>query len=489
MHINNKKIWRLVLFISLSAIFLSNALAQNQSVEQKIYDIINNSEADGSIWSVSVRDSTGTELVSLNSEQLIKPASNIKLLTSAAVLNKLSPEFTFKTPLYAKGEQEGHTWMGDLIVKGVGDPTISDVFGKDPFLAFDKFIQKLKQMQIKKIAGGVIGNASFFDKKPYPKGWNWDDLPFYYGVEINALSFNDNCVDLTVTADAEVGAKPSITWFPLQTDYIEFNNRQVITLPGTEYKEDYRRLPGSHSIYLGSTLPQGYIEEECLSVPDPAKYFADTFTIYAEKQGIEIRDEATSDYRKRNWESDKYQLIAEYESAKLDRMINQINKESDNFISEMLLKTASVHFEGEPGSTENGIEMIREFAHETGMDTTRLVLTDASGMSTHTLTTTADLTRFLNSMRSTRYFNTFYNSLSVSGEEGTLSYRMKNKPLRKAIYGKSGFISGIRTISGYIQTSSHQKLSFSLVTNHYTIKTRRIDRLHESILELIHHTY
>lgn len=466
---------------------ISTVQAQQIIFSPEVVNTIENSRANNAFWSVIVRDTTGKILEGYNFEKRVRPASNLKLLTSAAILDELGPDYQFRTKMYGIGEQVEDTWQGDIIIRGVGDPSISGEFYRDDrFYVFDKFFSALYDRGIRKIDGNLIGNDSFFDQQPYPKGWSWEDLSFYYGVEINALSFNNNAVDLTVYARGNVGKKPEIEWFPFDTDYVKFINDQVITPADTEYDEYYRRKPGTNNIVLGSKLPKGYVEKESLSIDDAPLFFLDTFKKYLEDGDIDIRGGIVVDSKPHDWNKNRYQPLAEHVSVPLDSMFAQLNKESDNFYAEMLLKTAAAeHFDTE-GSTELGLSLVKDFAKSMKMDTTNLEIEDASGMAASTLLKTEDLNQFLVEMRNHPHFDVYKESLPVAGQGGSLENRFTNSPLEGKVYGKTGYVSGVRSLSGYMEGISGEPLIFSVVTNNYTEKTSYIDTIHEQILENIY---
>ena len=475
--------------VILLQIFVHSLVAQDSSWAPQIKQVIEQHDLASSHWSFTVRDSTGRAVVDYNGNHLMRPASNLKLLTSFTILDALGPDFQFETTIYGRGQLVDSTWQGDLIVRGVGDPSIGgDLYNGDRFYVFKQLSDKLHEFGIRKVTGDLIGNNTFFDDIPYPKGWDWDDLHFYYGVEIDALSFNNNCVDLTVKAEGPVGDPPAISWFPFNTDLVSFLNEQLITPKGTDYEEDYRRLLGTNTIILRSRLPKGYLETECLSITNPAYFFLDSFHAYLEKSGFVIEGSVTIDEIERFWQSDEQIALVSHRSEPIAVMLDQINKESNNFYTEMLLKASAATKFGPPGSTGAGLRLMKQFAASMAVDTLDLVLSDGSGMSSRTLTTTRDLSNFLSSARSHPHFPEYYNSLSVAGVDGTLSYRMINSELSAKIRGKSGYMSGVRSLSGYITTHKGSEYAFSLITNHYRKKTRVVDRAQEAILELIYRT-
>ena len=479
----------LIIFVILAGITAS-ARAQSIIFSPEVVQTIESSEAYDAFWSVIVRDSTGKILEGYNFDKLVQPASNLKLLSSAAILDELGEDFTYKTGMYGFGYQEGGTWQGDIIIYGVGDPSISGTFyNEDRFHVFEKFYTALDTLGIRKISGNLIGNSAYFDQQPYPKGWSWEDLSFYYGVEISALSFNENAVDLTVVAENEVGETPEIRWFPFDTDYVNFINEQVITPSNTEYDEFYRRILGTNTIILRSKVPRDYIEKESLSVLNASMFFMDTFKKYLSDGGISLGGRIIIDEQKQDSSKEDYTLLSMHESVPVSEMLTQINKESSNFFTEMMLKTAAAEHYGTQGSTELGLALTKDFAASMQMDTTKIELNDGSGMAPATLMTPEDLSKLMVEMQQRPDFNTYKKSLSLAGIDGSLQHRFKNTPLYKKIYGKTGYVSGVRALSGYMTAATGQPLIFSIVTNNHTEKTSYIDSIHESILLQIYEKY
>lgn len=448
-----------------------------------VRQIIDSSDASNAWWSVVVSDTTGRVLESYYPGKLVRPASNLKLLSTAAILDQLGPDYRYLTRVWGRGHQEGNTWHGDIIVEGSGDPAISGIFYDDHrFHVFEKFYAALDSLGIRRIRGDLIGNDARFEQQVYPKGWSWEDLTYYYGVEISALSFNGNAVDLQVYADRPVGDKPRIQWFPFDTDYVHFINEQVITPPNTEFDEFYRRELGSNTITLASKVPQNYVEEESLAIHNAPLFFMDTFTEYLRDGGMEIGGRALVDHERRRFGEGAYTLLATHRSPPMRELLQQANKESDNFYVEMMMKTMAAERYDAPGNTELGLGLIREFAHSAGMDTTRLHMTDASGMSPQTLMTAEDLNRLLVRMQFHPAFRVYRSSLPIAGVDGSISHRFRNTPLSGNLRGKTGYVSGVRALSGYMTASSGRPLVFSVITNHYTSETSYVDYLHERIL-------
>lgn len=476
--------------VLLAVLLLPNFSVFSQNLVPDFKRSINESRANDAYWSIAVRDSSGTILTGYNNKKLVRPASNLKLLTSAAILDQLGPDFQYETYVYGVGKKVKNVWKGDIIIRGSGDPSISGRFYMDQgFYVFEKFYRALDSLGIQVIEGNLIGNDSYFDQQPYPKGWSWEDLSFYYGVETSALSFNENAVDLEVFANDKVGEMPSIQWFPFDTDYVEFINEQTISPAYTEYDEFYRRMLGTNTIILRSKLPKGYYERESLSIMNATHFFMDTFEKYLEDGKIKLTGQVILDNQPRDWGSAHYQILTKHTSVPLSRMLKIMNTKSSNFYTEMMLKTAAAEKYDTQGSTDLGISMVKEFANRTGMDTTKIVMNDGSGLSPSTLMTPDDLTLLLVKMQTNPWFETYRQSLATAGSEGSLEHRFRSTPLAGNLIGKTGYVSGVRTLSGYMKTASQRKVIFTISTNNYSGKTSYIDSLHQTLLMQIYQAY
>lgn len=480
---------RFLFSAAVAVILFLSATPLKAQLSPEIGDMIDRSQASNAFWSIQVRDQDGTLLEDLNGDKLVRPASNLKLISSGAFFEILGPEYTFETRLYGRGEQLGDQWVGDLLIEGTGDPSISGDFYDDPLFLFEEWAQLFDSFGIREITGDIIAYDGLFDDVSYPRGWEWDDLTYYYAPEINALSFNRNVVDLEVVADGAVGSKPQIQWFPFNTPYVEFVNEQVITPQGTRFQESYRRVFGTNTIILRSTLPRGYYETEPLSVMDPSIYFIDTFRRYLEQGGITVSGQLRVESDFYTWNTDGLERLHTHQSVPLSDMVTVLNRESDNFVTEMLAKNIASETYNVQGSTELGLGLIRDFMQSAGFDTLSVSMRDASGMAPANLVKASDLNRYLIEVQSREWFPHFERSLAVGGVNGTLGHRFRSRSFNGRFYGKSGFMSGVRALSGYLDTGSGNRLAVTIVTNNYAVRTAHVDWVHERILEHLYYSY
>lgn len=473
-----------ILVVTVSA--LSPAMAQNRGLQRQIETRLNAKGTPNAHWAVSVRDESGQEIAAFNSEKLMVPASNMKLVTSAAILEELGPDFRYVTNIYGTGKFEGRTWVGDIHIVASGDPSINgDFYDDDDLYVFKQYAEQLRAAGIDSIRGNVFGNTSVFDGQHLPPDWDWYDLPFYYAAEVGPLSFNSNTVFLEVETSGKPGTKPGISWFPFNTDYVTFVNNQLITARGTSYRESYRRMPGSNVITLGSRLPQGYVETEALTVSNPTMYFLDTFVKFLTYEGFGMDVRFHEDPFPRGWEHADYKLLASHESQPLSELLQKVNKDSDNLYAEMMLKTLAHHRKGGAGSIRTGEIAANQRFSIMKLDTNYVSFRDGSGLASTNLVSTGFLSGLLYAMTQSPNFAHYDSSMTIAGVDGTFRNRLRGTPLEGNLRGKSGTISRTRAFSGYVKTKSGKLVSFSMIANNFRVPARDIDRIHEALATII----
>jgi D-alanyl-D-alanine carboxypeptidase/D-alanyl-D-alanine-endopeptidase (penicillin-binding protein 4) len=463
--------------------------AQHTDLQKKLVRILNQKTTPNAIWSFSIRDEKGDEIAVHNNTMLLTPASNLKLLTTSAILEELGPDFRYVTNIYGEGHQQGSTWIGNLHVVGSGDPSINgDFYENDTFFVFKKWAQQLRSLGIDSISGNIFGNTSFFDDESLPKSWNWSDIPYYYAPEIGPLSFNSNTIYLTITANGRPGSLPDTRWFPFNTDYVKIQNKQLITKAGSPLRESYRRMPGSNTITIANRIPVGYTETESVTISDPAQFFLDSFVKYLQQDGFGLNVQVHEDPFPNDWQSSRFVLLASHESVPLKDLIKRANKQSDNFYCEMFLKTLAHYRHGGSGSITNGAKVVSQRFSVMKLDTTHFAIKDGSGLSYNNLVTTKLISDLLSKMKQSPNDVWYDSSMTIAGVDGTFRNRLKGTPLENNLRGKSGYISGARAFSGYLQAKSGKTIVFSMIANHFRGSTSQIDRVHEAMAKLIYET-
>ncbi|MCE1187748.1 MAG: D-alanyl-D-alanine carboxypeptidase/D-alanyl-D-alanine-endopeptidase [Ignavibacteria bacterium] len=423
----------------------------------------------------------GEYLYKLDENKLMVPASNLKLLTTAAGLYWLGKDYQFKTEIYARGKQDGLALKGDLIIKGFGDPTISGRFYSNNMLRlFESWADTLLEHGIDEIAGNIIGDDNAFDDIGLGEGWQWDYESDWYAAPSGALSFNDNCVDFLVTPTS-VGEKAKLDVQPL-TKYITVIYNVVTVSTDSVTEINVYRERKTNVISITGTIKEKNEPVKCYAtINNPTQYFVNVFRdvlirkgILVKGFGVDIDDMTESlDYK-------SCQLLFTHRSATLPVILNIINKNSQNFFAEQLLKTIGYE-KDRIGSAANGLRWVKKFLANSGINLDNIILVDGSGLSRLNLVSPKQLVTVLNYMAKQDNFKYYYNSLSIAGKDGSLANRMLKSRAENNLHGKTGFVGAARSLSGYVTTGDNELLSFSILVNNYTVPVKLVDNLQDLI--------
>jgi D-alanyl-D-alanine carboxypeptidase/D-alanyl-D-alanine-endopeptidase (penicillin-binding protein 4) len=234
---------------------------------------------------------TGRTLYEENASKLLMPASNMKIYIVAAALARLSPDYRFTTSVYAPARPDARGIVrGDLTVYGRGDPSFAARFNdKDYYRAIDELASLIAAAGVRRVEGDLVGDESYFRGGPLGLGWEWDDLQWYYGAEVSALSINDNSIDLFVKPSLSVGAPCVVTTGPSATSFLRVVNRTTTTARGTKRDLIVHRGLTSDVVEVGGSLPaddKGY--EGSVAVPHPALMFVEMLRSRLAQHGVTV---------------------------------------------------------------------------------------------------------------------------------------------------------------------------------------------------------
>ncbi|HEX7318997.1 MAG TPA: D-alanyl-D-alanine carboxypeptidase/D-alanyl-D-alanine-endopeptidase [bacterium] len=407
-------------------------------------------------------------LYSYNSNKVLIPASNMKLVTTAAALSLLGRDFRFKTRLGYQGKLNGAELDGDLMLIGGGDPTL----GLD---CLDRFFLILKQYGIASVKGNVVVVDNYFVDERLPVGWSWHYLDAKYAAEISALSINKNCVNV-IMRPTKVGEFADVTFEP-QTNYVKLVS-QMRTKEGNDSIIIYRK-PEANVIYVDGAVSIRRQRDIDVSVKDPALF---TGVLLKEKltaMGIAIRGSVI-----RNntvvLDSTIVIMLDSVVSASLDTIVQETNQESENLYAEILVKTMGAE-KMKTGSFVGGISAVKKFLTSCNIETTKVSLWDGSGLSKHNLIAPVDIARVLQHMYHDSLFNCYYRSLASPGN-GTLEYRFNG--FKDSLHAKTGSIHAVSCLSGYLSVNGID-CCFSLMFNNYTCGLQKIMTIQEGIISAL----
>jgi serine-type D-Ala-D-Ala carboxypeptidase/endopeptidase (penicillin-binding protein 4) len=420
---------------------------------------------------------TGRVVYEENAGKWMQPASNMKLYTVAAALDRFTPEYRFVTSVYAPARPDASgTVRGDLTVYGRGDPTFATRFNGDAngdyYRAIDELALRVAGAGVRRVEGDLVGDESYFAGGPLARGWEWDDLQWWYGAEVSALSVNDNSVDLSVKPGARVGDPAVISVGP-ETPLVTVLDRTTTSARGTRRELRVHRPLGQNVIEVGGQLPlddAGYTASVAIS--RPALMFTTMLRTALERRGVVFTGRTrTIDAQGRAdgspLEVSSLVEIAARQSPPLSIIAAQTLKPSQNLYTELILRALGKATSTDPkqSSEEAGIKAVKDFLRSAGADDSRLIMLDGSGLSRGNLVTAETTLRLLVHMNRHRYGAAFREALPLAGVDGTLRNRMKGTAAMNNVRAKTGTLSSATSLSGYLFTASGERLVFSLMIN------------------------
>lgn len=421
-------------------------------------------------------------LYSYHADDLLTPASNVKLVTTAAALFYLGADYQFRTVVAATGDVDAQgVLQGDLVVVGGGDPSISGrFFGGDARVVFAQWADKLRDRGIGSVAGDLIGDDRFFDREYRHPGWPKGQEASWYEAPIGALSLNDNCVDF-VLSPASPGQPARLSLNP-PSDYLQFENRCMTRAGRGSSVVTCVRAPGSRRVLLRGSLPQnGGTAASNVTVDNPGEFFLEVLAGVLRERGIEVRG------RVRLVAADEtfahLTPLLEHRSGLRDA-IEVANKRSQNFYAEQILKTLGRETLGE-GSFGRGVEAVTMFLEKQEFNPEHYRLADGSGLSRDNQLSAHFLTDLLAVMAHSPVADVYRESLAEAGVDGSMRNRLRDVNSGAKVFGKTGSLATVRALSGYVQAESGELLAYSFLMNGSAAGTWRARSVQDEALKLL----
>jgi D-alanyl-D-alanine carboxypeptidase/D-alanyl-D-alanine-endopeptidase (penicillin-binding protein 4) len=508
---------RLIPFL-LAALLVCQAQAVTRkprlSIKKQIENILAQPDLTRGFWGIEITWlKTGKVIYSLNADKLFTPASNTKLFTTAAALALIGPDYKFRTTVETSGSLDKYGRLtGDLVLVGRGDPTLSGrelpysmrtQRDSDPTKVFEQLADELVQKGVKYVDGDVVADDSYFAFERYGEGWSQDDLVWAEGAPVSALTVNDNVVFVNILPGTHAGDKAFVSLTPF-SNYYSIDNRLMTTPAGTGRKIYINREPGSTQLTLWGTIPMDDAgANEGLAIEDPAEFAASLFRHMLAVRGIAVYGKQrtrhtelanlstfTSTVIASSRGGEEHSLtspagplvLAEYKSPPLSEDIQVINKVSQNLHAEILLRLLGRE-KGTAGTVQAGLEVLRGFLNNAGIASDDYSFFDGSGLSRQNLVTPHAVVQILRYASEQSWGKEFHDSLPAAGVDGSMADRCKDLDPEAHVYGKTGSLGGVKTLSGYAVTAKGEPIAFSILTNNFSLPGKRVNDVIDTIIE------
>ena len=434
------------------------------------------------LWGVEVKSlETGQVLYALNARKLMMPASNMKIVTLAAAAETLGWDYRFKTTLETDAEIEEGVLKGNLVVRGGGDPTIN-TRGNRARAVFDEWAAALKAAGISRINGNIVADASAFDSRGLGQGWSWDYLEAGYAAPSGALEFNENIATLTIRPGVKAGDAAQLELPP--STGLGLLHHVVTGEAGTATTIGFELVPDSNNLDVtGSIASDASPTTREVAVANPALYFAHSLTLALIERGIPVRGIPVVFQRSSLLAPLPCTTIVESQSPPLREIATTMMKVSQNLYAETLLKAIGASG-GTTGTASAGRAAARKIFEAWGIQPDSYVQADGSGLSRYDFVTAELIVTLLERMhKDPRHRDAFVATLPIAGKDGTISTRMRDTRAEGNAIAKTGSISNVRALSGYVRTRDGETLVFSILANSFTIPSTTVNWIADVAVE------
>lgn len=402
---------------------------------------------------------TGDVVYARNGEKLFVSASTAKLVSAAAALRRLGPDYRWHTRLVAAGPVRSDTLHGDLWIVGGGDPRLD----ADEVRSWPR---TLRQAGIRHVAGDVVGDDRFFEGPPWGRGWTWEDLFSGWGAGVSGLQLSPGRVRAELVPGPTVGGTATLR-FPDAGPAPVIESRVRTGPPGSEVRIHFLPPAGGGPVQLVGWVPAGGGP-----VPLSLAPAHPTLHLLAVLEGA-MRDAGTSvagRFRPARPEEAPQAVAWEREIASkpLSEVVDHLLKRSDNQVAESLLRTLGKEAAG-TGTAEAGLEAIGEALAAWGIDPGAVDLADGSGLSRYNRVTPAALARLLRRVAQLPDYEALRRALPVAARDGTLRGRLEATAAEANARAKTGSLGGVRGLAGYVTDADGETLVFALLLNGYGV--------------------
>jgi serine-type D-Ala-D-Ala carboxypeptidase/endopeptidase (penicillin-binding protein 4) len=415
------------------------------------------------VWGIVVHSLDRDErLFELNPRTLLVPASVAKLAAVATAAEAVGWDYRYETTLKVTGPIRDGVLAGDLLVAGSGDPTIGGRAGED----LSSWVAALKTAGIRRIDGRIIGDDDAIEEPRPQLAWAWDDLGYPAGALFGALNFGENRMTVTVTPGLSTGAPAAITVDP-QAAARPLSNRVATGAAGTSQLIWPEQRPGDPFLTVAGSIPAGAMPARLtVAVGNPTFWFASVLRNRLQREGIEVTGE--------EWDIDDVmpppdrvhaEVVYTHRSRPLREIVQPLLKESINLYAEAVMRLNAAS--GQLPTNDAALEGFGKRLAAWGIAPASLQVIDGSGLSRRDTVSAETILAVLQHMYDATGASPFMTALPIAGVDGSLSERMRNTAAAGNVRAKTGTMSNIRSLAGYVKTVDGEMLAFVVMVNNF----------------------
>ncbi len=465
-----------------------------QALRNELTALFSSPSAGNAIWGVLVRSADRAEsLYGLNERTLLIPASVQKIITLAAAGQALGWDYRYHTQLLTVAPLEDGRLAGDIVVRGSGDPTLGVPVGRGEDV-FARWAEQLREAGINEITGRLVGDDGDWDQGPAGRasglaaGWSWNDLPFGFAARVGALQYRENVAQIRLAPGRAVDA-PALSAVVHPASGLELVNRVTTGPPNGELTLRLSRFPGQVALGLDGSIPLGSAAlHRTVSVDNPTLYFVRSLREALVRHGIRVGGEAIDADADADADADKLgtddqpgrvpelRVLVSHRSVPLSELSIDMMKRSRNLPAETLFRTVGTQDgDGSDVANQTAVTAILE---DWSIDPDHFKIADGSGLSRYNLLTAEVLVEVLERTFSDPVAHRLFEAtLPVAADDGTLARRMRGTAAARNARGKTGSMSGVQTLSGYVDTEDGETLVFAILANNFQTPSSQVRAL------------
>ncbi len=464
------------LIVIFSLVLAANPVFADGEIQSKINEILSHpliKPVELTVYAYNI--STSAEVYNKDKEKKLNPASVTKLLTSAAALYYLGSYYKFQTEIYLKEFPDDDGLVeGDLFIKGYGDPRLvnENIFN---------FVLELKREGISKINGNVYIDTTFFDKEYFRPGWQKDVGIRAYYAPVSAMAEDFNSFTVYVKPAQKEGEKPVVFIEPPLPKYFRIVNNAVTSGKGNTIDVDIKQKKGFLEVIIKGEIGISQKGKKFnRRVEDPDSYSIEILKWFFGIHGIKVKGK----FGVKEIPQEEYKLFYTYYSEPLMTVLRDLNKHSNNFSADQLLKHLGGQIYGPPATYEKGLMVIDDFMKIAGIGKSEYYITNGSGLSHENRISAEAIVKLLNYMyKNFQLMPDYLSSLSIASGDGTIRKRFFNTPCELKTRVKTGSIDGVASIAGYTINSKSEVIAFALIANGFEPKKyREITEILDSVV-------